>query len=186
MRIARVRVGGRVSTAVVKGRTVHLVRGTPFGRLDETGESYPLSKVALLAPVQPGKVVAIGLNYRSHVESSPVAHGEPEHPEPFLKAATSVIGPGAAIVIPHDAGRVDEEGEVVAVIGRRCRNLTEAEVDAHVLGYTAGNDVSARDLAEGRPAVVAGQVGRHVHRRRSVDRDRPRSRTPVAHRAAER
>jgi len=144
MRIARVRVDGRVSTAVVKGRTVHLVRGTPFGRLDETGESYPLSKVALLAPVQPGKVVAIGLNYRSHVESSPVAHGEPEHPEPFLKAATSVIGPGAAIVIPHDAGRVDEEGEVVAVIRRHCRNLTEAEVDAYVLGYTAGNDVSAR------------------------------------------
>lgn len=145
MRIARVRVNGRTSTAVVKGRTAHLVKGTPFGRLEETGESYPLSKVALLAPVRPGKVVAIGLNYRSHVESGVVAREEPKTPEPFLKASTSVIGPGEAIVIPSDAGRVDEEGEVVAVISRRARNLAESEVDAHVLGYTAGNDVSARE-----------------------------------------
>jgi 2-keto-4-pentenoate hydratase/2-oxohepta-3-ene-1,7-dioic acid hydratase in catechol pathway len=94
-------------------------------------------------------VVAIGLNYRSHVASGPVAREEPAHPEPFLKASTSVIGSGEAIVIPENAGRVDEEGEVVAVIGRRARNLTEAEVDAHVLGYTAGNDVSAREWQRG-------------------------------------
>lgn len=144
MRIARVRVGNRTSTAIIRGRSVHLVRGTPFGRLESTGDSYPLSKVKLLPPVRPGKVVAIGLNYRSHLEDGPVARAQPQHPEPFLKASTSVIGHGDAIVIPADAGRVDEEGEVVAVIGRRGRNLSEAEVDAHVLGYTAGNDVSAR------------------------------------------
>lgn len=144
MRIARVRVDGRTSTAVIKGRTAHLVKGTPFGGLQEKGESYALSKVSLLAPVRPGKVVAIGLNYRSHVESRVVQREEPKQPEPFLKASTSVIGPGEAILIPSDAGRVDEEGEVVAVISRRARNLTEADVDAHVLGYMAGNDVSAR------------------------------------------
>ncbi|MGE0228549.1 MAG: fumarylacetoacetate hydrolase family protein [Dehalococcoidia bacterium] len=145
MRIGRVRVGGRTSTAVLKGRTVHLVRGGPLGRLDPTGETAPLSKVALLPPVVPGKVVAIGLNYRSHVEARAVPHDAPTHPEPFLKAPSSVVGPGDAIVLPVDAGRVDEEGEVVVVIGRRARNLRESEVDAHVLGYTAGNDVSARD-----------------------------------------
>jgi 2-keto-4-pentenoate hydratase/2-oxohepta-3-ene-1,7-dioic acid hydratase in catechol pathway len=124
---------------------VHLVRGGPFGRLQETGERFPLSKVTLLAPVQPGKVVAIGLNYHSHVGERTA----PTNPEPFLKASTSVIGPGDAIVLPRDAGKVDEEGEVVAVIGRRARNLTEAQVDAHVLGYTCGNDVSAREWQRG-------------------------------------
>jgi 2-keto-4-pentenoate hydratase/2-oxohepta-3-ene-1,7-dioic acid hydratase in catechol pathway len=145
MRIARVRVGSRTSTAIIKGRTAHLVKGTPFGRLEETGESFALSKVTLLAPVKPGKVVAIGLNYHSHVASRVVEREAPANPEPFLKASTSVIGPNEAIRIPTDAGRVDEEGEVVAVISRRARNLTESEVDAYVLGYTAGNDVSARE-----------------------------------------
>jgi len=145
MRIGRVRVGGRTSTAVLRGRTVHLVRGGPLGRLDPTGDSFRLSKVQLLAPVVPGKVVAIGLNYRSHLEARVVPHDEPTHPEPFLKTPSSVIGPGEAIILPAGAGRVDEEGEVVAVIGRRARNLRESEVDAHVLGYTAGNDVSARE-----------------------------------------
>lgn len=145
MRIGRVRVGGRTSTAVLKGRTVHLVRGGPLGRLEATGETFPMSKVSLLPPVMPGKVVAIGLNYRSHLEARVVPHEEPTHPEPFLKTPSSVIGPGQAIVLPADAGRVDEEGEVVVVIGKRARNLRESEVDAHVLGYTAGNDVSARE-----------------------------------------
>jgi 2-keto-4-pentenoate hydratase/2-oxohepta-3-ene-1,7-dioic acid hydratase in catechol pathway len=145
MRIGRVRIDGRSSTALLKGRTVYVVRGTPLGRLEETGESHALSRVTLLPPVRPRKVVAIGLNYRSHVASGPVAREEPRYPEPFLKASTSVIGSGDAIVIPADAGRVDEEGEVVAVIGRRARNLSETEVDAYILGYTAGNDVSARE-----------------------------------------
>lgn len=145
MRIARVRVGNRTSTAVIKGRKAHLVKGSPLGRLEETGESFALSKVELLAPIKPNKVVAIGLNYHSHVASRVVEREAPAHPEPFLKASTSVIGPNEAIVIPADAGRVDEEGEVVVVISKRARNLTEAEVDAHILGYTAGNDVSARD-----------------------------------------
>jgi 2-keto-4-pentenoate hydratase/2-oxohepta-3-ene-1,7-dioic acid hydratase in catechol pathway len=141
VRIARVRVDGRTSTAVLRGRRAYLVRGGPFGRLEETGEAYALSRVRLLAPVQPKKIVAIGLNYRSHVGDRP----PPARPEPFLKASTSLIGPGDAIVLPHDAGRVDEEGEVVAVIGRRARHLRESDVDGVVLGYTCGNDVSARD-----------------------------------------
>ena len=141
MLIARVRVDGRASTAIVRGRSLHLVTGGVFGRLEPTGEQVPLSRAQLLAPVRPGKVVAIGLNYHSHVGD----RAAPSKPEPFLKAPNSVIGPGEAIVLPRDAGRVDEEGEVVAVIGRRARNLAESEVDRYVLGYTCGNDVSARD-----------------------------------------
>jgi 2-keto-4-pentenoate hydratase/2-oxohepta-3-ene-1,7-dioic acid hydratase in catechol pathway len=145
MRIARVRYEGKTSTAVVKGRSVHLVRGGPFGGLEPTGERAPLSRVRLLAPVRPTKVVAIGINYRSHAGERP----PPGQPEPFLKSPSSVIGPGATILLPRDAGRVDEEAEVVAVIGRRARNLSEHEVDDHVLGYTCGNDVSAREWQRG-------------------------------------
>ena len=141
MRIARVRHLGKTSAAIVKGRSVHLVSGGPFGRLEPTGERTPLSKVRLLAPVRPSKIVAIGVNYRSHAGERTA----PTEPQPFLKAPSSLIGPGEAILLPEGAGRVDEEAEVVAVIGRRARNLSEAEVDAHVLGYTCGNDVSARD-----------------------------------------
>lgn len=145
LNIARVRVDGRTSTALVKGRRVHLVKGGPLGKLEPTGDTYPLSKVTLLAPIQPPKIVAIGLNYYTHIGDRAI----PKKPEPFLKAATSIIGPAAAIVLPSDAGRVDEEGEVVAVIGRRARNLTEEQVDDYVFGYTAGNDVSAREWQTG-------------------------------------
>lgn len=141
MRIARVRYNGKTSYATVRRNSVHFVRGGPFGGLSPTGERVALSKVQLLAPVKPTKIVAIGINYKSHAGS-----GEPpSNPEPFLKAPSSVIGPGEAIVLPPGSSRVDEEGEVVAVIGRRCRNVSESEVDGYVLGYTCGNDVSARD-----------------------------------------
>jgi 2-keto-4-pentenoate hydratase/2-oxohepta-3-ene-1,7-dioic acid hydratase in catechol pathway len=141
LKIARVRADGRTSTALVRGRRVHLVKGGPLGSLQETGEVYPLSKVTLLPPVQPGKIVAIGLNYYTHIGSRAI----PQKPEPFLKAPNSLIGQDDTIVLPPDAGRVDEEGEIVAVIKKRARNLTEDQVDDYVLGYTAGNDVSARE-----------------------------------------
>ncbi len=146
MRIARVRHNGRTSTALISGRgSVELVRGGPFGKLEPTGERTILSRVDLLPPTQPTKIVAIGVNYKSHAgERTP-----PAQPEAFLKAPSSLIGQGDTIVLPSGAKKVDEEAEVVAVIGRRASGLTEGEVDAHVLGYTAGNDVSARDWQQG-------------------------------------
>ncbi len=145
LRIARVRVDGRTSTAIVRSRQAFLVKGGPLGSLTETGEAYPLSQVTLLPPVQPGKVVAIGLNYYTHIGE----RATPQKPEAFLKAPNSIIGPGGTILLPADAGRVDEEGEIVAVISRRARNLSEDQVDDYVLGYTCGNDVSAREWQAG-------------------------------------
>jgi 2-keto-4-pentenoate hydratase/2-oxohepta-3-ene-1,7-dioic acid hydratase in catechol pathway len=121
------------------------VRGGPLGGLAETGDVYPLSQVTLLPPVQPGKIVAIGLNYYTHIGERAI----PQKPEPFLKAPSSLLGPGGTIVLPPDAGRVDEEGEIVAVMGRRARNLSEDQVDDYVFGYTCGNDVSAREWQAG-------------------------------------
>lgn len=146
MQIARIRLGTarggrRTSTAIIRGDRVALVSGAPHGRRTPSGETATLAGVQLLAPARPGKVVAIGINYRSHAGDRP----PPAQPEPFLKAASSVIGPGEAIVIPRGAGRVDAEAEVVAVIGRRARNIAPDDVDRYVLGYTCGNDVSARD-----------------------------------------
>jgi 2-keto-4-pentenoate hydratase/2-oxohepta-3-ene-1,7-dioic acid hydratase in catechol pathway len=144
--LARVRAGGKIVHGVIEGETLHVVRGGLFGRREPTGQRIALAEARLLAPVRPSKVLAIGLNYRSHLGGQPtgVARDEPAQPEPFLKAPSSVIGPGEAIVLPAGAGPVDEEGEVVAVIGRRARNVPEDRVDDYILGYTAGNDVSAR------------------------------------------
>lgn len=141
MRIARVRVNGKTSTAIIKGRTAHLVSGNIFGALTPTGETAPLSKVQLLVPVTPTKIIAIGVNYKSHAgDRTP-----PSMPQGFLKGPNTLIGHGEPIVLPADSANVHMEAEVVAVIGKRAKNITEDEVDAHVFGYTAGNDVSARD-----------------------------------------
>ena len=144
VRIARVRVGRKTSYARVSESMVHLVRGGLFGSLEPTGESHPLSEIRLLAPVQPGKIIAMAVNYVSHAQGARGQASLSPTPQPFLKTPSSIIGPGEPIVLPPDAGRVDEEAEVVVVIGRRAHRISEAEVDHHIFGYTAGNDVSAR------------------------------------------
>jgi len=141
MRIARVRVDGKTSTAVIKGRTAHLVSGNVFGSLTPTGETAPLSKVQFLVPVQPTKIIAIGINYKSHAGERP----SPSMPQGFLKGPNTLIAHGEAIVLPADSTNVHMEAEVVAVIGKRAKNITEEQVDDYVFGYTAGNDVSGRD-----------------------------------------
>ncbi len=107
----------------------------------------PLSEVRLLAPVQPSKVLAAGLNYWSHVGSVDLPGLERPRSEPqlFLKPASSVIGSGREIVIPVGAEPVQAEGELVAVVGRQCRSVTVGEALTFVFGYTCGNDVSARN-----------------------------------------
>lgn len=141
MRIARVRVNGKTSTAIIQGRRANLVAGGVFGALQPTGESHPLSAVTFLPPTKPTKILAIGINYKSHAgERTP-----PTEPQAFLKAPSSIIGPDEAIVLPPGWTNVHMEAEVVAVIGKRASAISEAQVDAHVFGYTAGNDVSGRD-----------------------------------------
>jgi len=109
-----------------------------------TGEALPLLEVRLLAPVEPGKIVAVGLNYRAHAKemNKPV----PEIPRIFIKPSTSVIGPEDTILLPPQSQQVDHEGELGVVIGRRAWGLTEADALSAVLGYTCVNDVTARDL----------------------------------------
>lgn len=141
MKIARVRVGGRDSVAIIEGARVHLVAGAIFAPGDRTGESHALDAVQFLVPTEPTKIVAIGVNYRDHAGT----RAAPTEPQPFLKSPSSLIAHGEAIRLPAGADNAHLEAEVVAVISKQARDLSEADVDAHVLGYTAGNDVSERD-----------------------------------------
>jgi len=108
-----------------------------------TGEAA-LEGCRLLTPVVPGKIVAVGLNYRAHADEVAMqVHAEPIL---FMKPATAVIGPGETIVRPARSAQVDYEAELAVVVGRRCKDVTPVEAAAFVAGYTCGNDVTARDL----------------------------------------
>lgn len=151
MKFARYRYGRRRGHALVEDDVLRPIAGTPFGRWQAGDEVIPLSQARLLAPVRPSKVLAVALNYSSHVERSPLAdhREEPENPEFFLKPPSAIIGPEEAIRLPAGSGRVDYEGELVAVIGRRARRVSPEKALDYVLGYTCGNDVSARDWQRG-------------------------------------
>ncbi len=109
------------------------------------GITYAIDSVSLLPPVmRPGKVVCLGLNYRDHAAEAGMA--VPEYPVLFHKVAGSLIGHSQPIVIPRISGKIDYEGELAIIIGRRGKYIAEEDALSYVAGYTVGNDVSARDL----------------------------------------
>ena len=106
----------------------------------------PLSSAKLLVPVTPSKIVCVGRNYSEHAKE--LGNEVPTEPLIFLKPPTSLISPGEQIVRPrHLSQRVDYEGELAVVIGKKCRGLGPSDdVRPFILGYTCANDVTARDL----------------------------------------
>jgi 2-keto-4-pentenoate hydratase/2-oxohepta-3-ene-1,7-dioic acid hydratase in catechol pathway len=132
-----------------------LREAAPPDRILERGRS--IDGVEILAPVpRPGKIVAIGRNYREHQTEEGVE--PPAAPLVFAKWPSSVVGPGVAVRWdPALSGQVDYEAELAVVIGRRARRISEAEALGHVLGYTCLNDVSARDLQFGDGQWVRGK-----------------------------
>ncbi|HVE73753.1 MAG TPA: fumarylacetoacetate hydrolase family protein [Mycobacteriales bacterium] len=148
MRIARYSHEGVVGFGVVEGEpgpdaAVAALAGHPFGVLTFSGRRHALADVRLLAPVLPSKVIGIGKNYADH--AAEMGSPAPAEPVAFLKPSTSVIGPGDSIVLPRDSVRVDHEAELAIVIGRLCRDVPRERAHEVVLGYTCGNDVTARD-----------------------------------------
>jgi len=144
MRIVRFEANGREQYGLIDGENVSAIKGLPWEGLDKTGEEYRLDAVRLLAPVEPPDIFAIGLNYRAHADESGMKY--PPAPVIFIKASSSAVGPNEDIVLPAMAPtQVDYEAELVIVIGRTCKNVTETEALDYVLGYTCGNDVRARD-----------------------------------------
>lgn len=142
---------GAEGFGTLEGETVHVHAGGMFEAPAPTGEALALGEVRLLAPVRPGKFIGLWNNF--HALAAKLGNAIPEQPLFFLKAASSLLDPGGAIVAPPGyAGKVLYEGELGIVIGRRCRDADEAEAAAAIFGYTGVNDVTALDLLHADPS----------------------------------
>jgi 2-keto-4-pentenoate hydratase/2-oxohepta-3-ene-1,7-dioic acid hydratase in catechol pathway len=121
----------------------------------ESGQSYLLNEVKLLAPLIPGKIVGIGRNYRDHALE--MGGEPPPWPDIFLKPPSAVIGPGDAIEIPAASSNVEIEAELAVVLGKPLRDASLEQARAAVFGYTIINDVTARDLQRGDRTWTRGK-----------------------------
>ncbi|EAQ04166.1 fumarylacetoacetate hydrolase family protein [Pseudooceanicola batsensis HTCC2597] len=143
MKIARYTHNDQIACGMVEGDTLRPIRGDIFGDFSTTEDRLPLSDVALLPPVEPGKLVCVGLNYKRHAEESGAAI--PEEPMLFMCAPSAVIPDGGTILLDSQDARIDYEAEIAIVIGKQARNLPEADARSCIFGYTICNDVSNRD-----------------------------------------
>ncbi len=141
----RYRSGSNISYGILDGDIVRELRGDLFDEPTETGVKHKLDDVTLLHPCKPGKILAVGLNYKSHLGTRP----SPPNPEIFYKPVTCLQDPEGPIVIPPDAANVHYEGELVIVIGKSVKNASPDEGRSVIFGVTCGNDVSERDWQHG-------------------------------------
>ena len=149
MRIVRFAIWGKTKYGILENNIIRSLRGSPFARFRSPSHSwvfdrhsYELGEVRLLAPCLPSKVVGLGLNYPSHAKETGLPI--PRLPLIFLKPSTAVIGPGDAIILPRFSQRVDYEGELAVVMGRKAKDVPKDKAEDYVLGYTCLNDVSER------------------------------------------
>ena len=150
MRWIRYEAEGKGSYGIMDGDEIEEVSGSPFDEYRRTGKRRPFGSVKLLIPVVPPTFYAAGLNYADHIRvADPILHITsdqiPSKPDMGYRANNALIAHGEPIVIPRDASeRVQYEGELVVVIGKKAKHLSEDEAFSCVLGYTIGNDVSER------------------------------------------
>ena len=147
MKYVRIQLNDKISYGIVEEEKVIEINGNPiFENCKETGETYNLSDVKILSPnPSPPKNLCLALNYGSHL----LGANAPKKPEPFYKTVTAICGPGDPIKIPKDAGLVACESELVVIIGKEAKNVSENNALDYVFGYTCGNDVSAREWQSG-------------------------------------
>ena len=129
----------------VEGEKVRLLNQSFLDPKSKPIEDWlPLDEVTLLAPVEPQKVVCVGLNYALHIQE--MKQSLSEDPVIFMKPHSSVIGPDAQIIYPKISQCVDYEAELAVIIGETIKDITEEEASKAIFGYTCANDVTARDL----------------------------------------
>jgi 2-keto-4-pentenoate hydratase/2-oxohepta-3-ene-1,7-dioic acid hydratase in catechol pathway len=136
---------GQAGYGILEGEVIHELNANFVTGGTPTGKNVSLSEVRLLAPVQPSKIIAVGLNYRSHLG------GRTAPPEPgiFAKMPSCIVGPEDDVVIPADARDVHYEGEMVVVVGKTAKGIAEKEAGDYIFGITAGNDISERAWQKG-------------------------------------
>ena len=144
MLIGRFRYRNKVRTGIVEGSDIHLVGENIFSRIEKTGERLSVTDVSFLPPVEPPVIIGLGRNYTSHVKEMKV--DPPEMPAVFFKPGRSIAGHREPVLIPDWATRVDYEGELGVVIGRKMRYVPEEAVAGHIFGYTCFNDVTERHV----------------------------------------
>jgi 2-keto-4-pentenoate hydratase/2-oxohepta-3-ene-1,7-dioic acid hydratase in catechol pathway len=142
-RFVRYSAEGKTSYGTLEEQVVRELHGDIFAGAEPTGKTLRLSDVKLLAPCEPSKVLAVGRNYKSHIADRNI--DTPKEPGIFWKPISCIIGSEESIVLPDGAENVHYEAELVVVIGRKGKNIPEADVAKYVFGVTGGNDVSARD-----------------------------------------
>ena len=120
------------------------VQGDVFGEYRRREAKIPLAEVTLTAPCEPSKIICVGRNYVDHARE--LGNEVPKVPLIFMKPPSSIIANGELIVLPPQSKQVEHEAELVAVIGTRGRDITPEDARKFIFGYTAGNDITARDL----------------------------------------
>lgn len=139
VRYVRYQHDGKIAYGIVKGNQIAELAGDLFKGPKPTGKTVPLASVKILPVTNPSKVIAVGLNYRSHSGNSGA-----RAPSLFAKLPSSLVATNQPIVIPRESGGVHYEGELVVVIGKRAKNVSVADAPKYIFGVTAGNDVSER------------------------------------------
>jgi acylpyruvate hydrolase len=165
MRLVSVRTEAGPRAALLRGERVFEIDGVDRSLDDLLRDGLPAELSAgaaidgpelLPPPARPGKIVCIGLNYRSHAEEQGAE--PPETPTFFAKFDNALAPPGATVALPPWSKKVDYEAEVAFVIGERCKDATEADALRYVAGYTLLNDLSARDYQFKTPQWMPGKV----------------------------
>jgi 2-keto-4-pentenoate hydratase/2-oxohepta-3-ene-1,7-dioic acid hydratase in catechol pathway len=146
---ARVLFRGQTSHVVLPPSGLpRILSGAPWLGGAPTGAELPTAalegEAKLLCPVQPSKIIGIGRNYRKH--AAELKNEVPEEPLMFFKPPSSLLDPGGSVVLPPESERVDYEGELVVVIGQRCRRASAEQAARAIFGYSIACDVTARDL----------------------------------------
>jgi 2-keto-4-pentenoate hydratase/2-oxohepta-3-ene-1,7-dioic acid hydratase in catechol pathway len=144
MKIVRMKSGDDITYGVADAEGVLVYNGSPFVAWEPTEIVVPWSNVTLLSPVIPTKVLCVGRNYEDH--ATELDKELPEEPMIFMKPSTSVIGTGANVVHPTLSQNVQHEAELAVIVSKPARNVKAEDASRYIFGYTAANDVTARDL----------------------------------------
>ena len=142
MKVVRYLQGTVVSHGILEAETISPISGDIFGSHIIEDKKVSLSDVSLLAPIVPGKIIGMGINY--HDFCKVMGLSEPSTPYIFLKAPTSVIAPGESVVIPHPDHIVNFEAELAVVIGNISKNVAAKDALKNIFGYTIANDMTNR------------------------------------------